>query len=173
MVARVLREFGGIRVDTTDWPVFVLEIPEFRLVDSDISLAVSYIEQIWRECEKDREKCCLVTDAGRIQAIPPASQRKLCADWAKRTAELQRVVSVGGACVTPSSIIRGIITAILWIYKPVNPVAFFATRDEAKLQAIQWLDEAGARLPPRLRELREVLKTKHRERQSSGLGWRP
>jgi hypothetical protein len=173
MVARVAREFGGIRVDTTDWPVFVLELPEFRLVDSDIGLALGYVEQIWRECEKDHEKCCLVTDAGRIQAIPPASQRKLSADWAKGTSELQRAVSVGGACVTPSSIIRGIITAILWIYKPDRPVAFFATRDEAKLQAIQWLDEAGVRLPPRLRELREVLKTKHRERQSSGLGWRP
>jgi hypothetical protein len=173
MVARVVREFGGIKVDTTDWPVFVMEIPEFRLVDADIKAAVEFIEQIWRECERNREKCCLVTDAARIQAIPPASQRKITADWARSTAELQKAVSVGGACVTPSSIIRGIITAILWIYKPPNPVAFFATRDEAKLQAIKWLDEAGVKLPPRLRELREVLKTKHRERQSSGLGWRP
>jgi hypothetical protein len=173
MVLRVLREFGGIRVDTTDWPVFVLELPEFRVPDADVNLALSYVEQIWRECEKAHEKCCLVTDAGRIQAIPPASQRKIAGEWAKGSAELQRVVSVGGVCVTPSSIIRGIITAILWIYKPDRPVAFFATRDEAKLQAIQWLDEAGVRLPPRLRDLREALKTKHRERQSSGLGWRP
>ena len=59
-----------------------------------------------KECEKDHEKCCLVTDAGRIQAIPPASQRKLSADWAKGTSELQKAVSVGGVCVTPSSIIR-------------------------------------------------------------------
>jgi hypothetical protein len=173
MVARIVREFGGIRVDTTDWPMFVFELPEFRLVDSDINLAFAHIEQIWRECQKDHEKCCLIMDAARTQALPPASQRKLAADWAKSTAGLQKVVSVGGACVTPSSIIRGIITAILWIYKPETPVAFFATRDEAKLQAIEWLDEAGVRLPPRLRELRQALKTKHRERQSSGLGWRP
>jgi hypothetical protein len=173
MVARVLREFGGLRVDTTDWPVVVFELPELRLADSDITLALSYIERIWRECEKDHEKCCLVTDAGRVQAIPPASQRKIAADWAKNSVELQRTVSVGGVCVTPSSIIRGIITAILWIYKPEKPVAFFATRDEAKLQAIQWLDEAGVKLPSRLRDLREALKTKHRERQSSGIGWRP
>jgi hypothetical protein len=172
MVARLVREFGGLKVDTTDWPIFVLEIPEFKLVDSDINLALSYIEQIWRECEKERGQCCLLTDAGRIQAIPPASQRKICGEWAKRTSELHQAVSVGGPCVTPSSIIRGIITAILWVYKPVKPVAFFATRDEAKLQAIKWLDEAGVKLPPRLLDLRELLKTKHRERQGSWIGWR-
>jgi hypothetical protein len=171
MVARLVREFGGIRVDTTDWPVFVFELPELQLADSDIHLAFAYVEQIWRECQKDREKCSLVMDAARQQALPPASQRKLAADWAKGTAGLQKIVSVGGACVTPSSIIRGVITAILWIYKPETPVAFFATRDEAKLQAIQWLDEAGVKLPPRLRELRELLKTKPRARQSSGIGW--
>jgi hypothetical protein len=173
MVARVVREFGGIRVDTTDWPVFVFELPVFALADSDIVLAFAYIEQIWRECQRNREKCSLITDASRPQALPPASQRKIAGDWAKGTAELQKIVSVGGACVTPSSIIRGIITAILWIYKPETPVAFFATRDEAMLQAIQWLDEAGVKLPPRLRELRAVLKTKPRARQSSGIGWRP
>ena len=43
--------------------------------------------------------------------LAPASQRKCVADWMARTLMLQKTVSLGGANVTPSTILRGLITS--------------------------------------------------------------
>jgi hypothetical protein len=168
VVPRAVRDFGSIRVDTTDWPVVVMGLPELRFEDSDLKMALAYIEQIMRECEKDHDKFCQITDAGRVHAMPPASQRNIIAEWARDTAALQKTATVGGIVVTPSSIIRGLVTALLWLYKPHRPLAFLATRDEAMLLAIEWLEEARVRLSPRLQEARGDLKKKHRTRPASG-----
>jgi hypothetical protein len=168
VVPRAVRDFGSIRVDTTDWPVLVMGLPELRFEDSDLEMALAYIGQIMRECEKDRDQFCQITDAGRVHAMPPASQRTIIAEWARDTAALQKTATIGGVVVTPSSIIRGLVNALLWLYKPHRPLAFLATRDEAMLLAIQWLEEARVRLPPRLHEMRDELKRKHRSRPSSG-----
>jgi hypothetical protein len=175
VVARVAREFGNIRIATTDWPILVMEILEGRTLDSDLQAALATIDHILRECERRREKCAQVTDLSRMDQLPNAGQRKISGDWVKATADLQRAASVGGANVTPSAILRGIITAIHWIHKPPTPVAFFATRSEAMLQCIVWLDQARVLLPPSLTKLREQLALQsgsHREKQPSGWSWR-
>jgi hypothetical protein len=175
LVARVVRDFGGIRIETTDWPIILMVMPEHRLQDTDVQSAVMHLEQVMRECQRDKEKCVQVTDAAAMTQLPPASQRKITGEWMRKTAQLQRDVSLGGANVTPSAIIRGIITAIHWFHKPETPVVFVASRDEAMLQAIQWLEQGRVTLPPRVRELRDRMLAKPsppREKQPSGLGWR-
>jgi hypothetical protein len=151
-------------------------MPEHRLQDPDVQSAVMHLEQLMLECQRDKEKCVQVTDASAMTQLPPASQRKITGEWLKKTVSLQRDVSLGGANVTPSAIIRGIITAIHWFHKPETPVVFVSTRDEAMLQAIRWLEQARVTLPPRVRELRDKMLAKQlpppREKQPSGLGWR-
>ena len=175
MVPRVVRDFGGIRIDTTEWPIILMVMPEHRASDADVQSAVVHIEQIMLECKKDREKCVQVTDASAMTTLPTASQRKITGEWMKKTTELQREVSLGGANVTPSAIIRGIITAIHWFHKPETPVVFVATRDEGMLQAFRWFEQAKVSLPSHLREMRDKLTAKHsapREKQTGGLGSR-
>jgi hypothetical protein len=176
VVARIVREFGGIEVATSDWPIILMEIPEQRVADADLQAALAYIEQILRECEKTGQKCAQVTDLTRMQHMPPASQRKMSGEWVKATIELQKATSVGGANVTPSAILRGIITAIHWFQKPPTPVEFFATRNEAMLQVIAWLNQANVPLPLSVYELRDKLTRQppraHREKQPSSWSWR-
>jgi hypothetical protein len=175
LVARLVRDFGGIRIETTEWPIILMVMPEHRLQDADVQSAVMHLEQLMLECQRDKEKCVQVTDASAMTQLPPASQRKITGEWLKKTVSLQREVSLGGANVTPSAIIRGIITAIHWFHKPETPVVFVSTRDEAMLQAIRWLEQGRVTLPPRVRELRDRTLSKQsplREKQSSGLGWR-
>jgi hypothetical protein len=175
VVARVVREFGDLRIATTDWPIILMDIPENRIADAELQAGLAYIEQILRECEKNHEKCAQITDMTRIHQLPPASQRKYAGDWVRDTAELQKATSVGGANITPSAILRGIITAIHWISKPPTPVAFFATRNEAMLQVVAWLDEARVPLPANLHSLRDALALQpkaRREKQPSGWSWR-
>jgi hypothetical protein len=170
VVARIVREFGGLRVETTEWPIIVMVMPEHHFSDQDVQAALVHLEQVMIECRNDREKCVQVTDASRMHALPPASQRKITGEWIKKTVDLQKAVSLGGVNVTPSAIIRGIITAIHWFHKPETPVAFVATRNEAMLQAMVWLEQARVVLPPRLRELREKLTSSPQRDRPSGPG---
>jgi hypothetical protein len=157
VVAQITRDFGGIRIDTANWPVILMEFPEQRVQDADFHQALDYIEHLMRECVAGREKSYQVTDITRIQEIAPATQRKYAAEFVKRNSALAPLASLGTASVTPSSILRGIMTAIFWISPPPTPAVFFATRREAYLHAIAVLDRGGTRLPQRLVDLRVQL----------------
>jgi hypothetical protein len=172
MVSREVHDFGGIRIVTVDWPVLLMEMTEHRVTDDDLRAALARFEDVMRECLKSREKFALVTDLSRLRHLPPPSQRKIAADWVNSTSGLQKITNLGGANVTPSAIIRGIITAIYWIARPATPAAFVATRDEAMQQAIRWLEEAGALLPPSVVVLRDELEKQAREKQQSAWGRR-
>jgi hypothetical protein len=165
LVPRVLRAFGGMRIDTTDWPIILMDCGAFRDTDADLKSALDWLEQAMRECVKTREKCVQITDLSGVQRIPTAIQRKIAGDWVKSTLELQKATSLGGANVTPSSIVRGIVTAISWIQRPPTPVKYFATRGEATLQALKWLEEGNALLPPALQQLHDKLGREATERE--------
>jgi hypothetical protein len=173
--ALMVRDFGGVRVDTTDSPILLMEFPEHRLQDADFHAALESIEKLMRECRGQRDRCAQITDLTRMHEIAPASQRKCAGEWLKRNNELVLASSVGGATVTPSAILRGLVTAVHWFHKPDTGNDFFATRAEAQRHVIQRLEQARVSLPPRVCELRErLLLQLHppREKQPSGLTWR-
>jgi hypothetical protein len=173
--AHIVRDFGGVLIDTTDWPIILMEFPELRFADADIHAALDSIEQLMRECREQRGKCTQITDLTRVQQIPPASQRKFSGDWLKRNNDLILATSVGGATVTPSAILRGLVTAVHWFHKPETSNEFYATRAEAYRYVIQRLEQSRVSLPARVRELRDRLLLQMqppREKQPSGLSWR-
>jgi hypothetical protein len=96
MVAAIVREFGGFRIDTTDWPIILMEIPDRRMSDTDFHAGLSYVEQLWRECQRMGFKSYQVVDLTCIREIAPTSQRKHAADWIKSTDALMKLVSLGG-----------------------------------------------------------------------------
>jgi hypothetical protein len=154
LIAQITRDFGGIRIETLNWPIVVMEFPESRVSESDFHQALAYIEHLMREAVAKGEKSYQVTDITRVQELATATQRKYAAEFVKRNSTLSQQASLGTASVTPSSILRGIMTAIFWISPPPTPAVFFATRNEAYLHAIGVLERGGARLPQRLVDLR-------------------
>jgi hypothetical protein len=174
MVAQRVREFGGLLVDTTDWPIIVLEFPEQRFPDADCQAGLDCITQLMRECLRDRQRCTQITDLTRIQQIPNASQRKFAGEWVKHNSELVVAASVGGATVTPSAILRGLVTAVHWIHRPPTPNAFLASKAEAQRYVIKLLEDARVPLPPRVMALRDRLSREaqpYREKQPPGWTW--
>jgi hypothetical protein len=157
MVAAIARDFGGLRIDTTDWPIVLMEWPEERVSETDFHDTLLYLEQLWGESERLGLKSYEVVDFTRMNQMAPASQRKYAGEWLQRNESLVRLASVGGAWVTPSAIMRGIVTAITWIHRPPNPTEFFATRPQAYLHAIDQLEQAGVSLPARIVDLRARL----------------
>jgi hypothetical protein len=157
MVAAIARDFGGLRIDSTDWPIVLMEWPEDRVPEADFHDALACLEQLWREGQGLGLRSYEVVDFTRMREIAPASQRKYAAEWLRTNETLVKVASVGGAWVTPSAILRGIVTAIMWIHKPPNPTEFFATRSQAYLHALDQLEQARVSLPARIADLRARL----------------
>jgi hypothetical protein len=155
MLDRADRDFGGIRMTVIDWPIILTEFPERRVTDASLHAALAQLEAMLSEAARTRQRLFFITDLTVMREITPASQRQYTGDWTKRVAGLSRVASVGGATVTPSPILRGIITAVFWIHPPPTPVFSVSTRHEAMLKGIELLKAADVLLPPRLVTYRE------------------
>jgi hypothetical protein len=156
MGARDTREFDGVRVEAVDWPIVLVDFPAGRLADATLQAVLDALETVMREAERAKEKIFIINDLTHMRSIPPASQRKFTGEWIQRTANLSRTASVGAAQVTPSAILRGIITAVFWFHPSPSPSVFVATREEAVSRGILMLEEAGVQLPARLRQQRRA-----------------
>jgi hypothetical protein len=148
------RNFEGVRVTTTDWPIVLVEYPPHKVSESMHMAVLGYLEDLMNEAVRRGRKLFFITDLTRMREYSPASHGKATAEWIKRTSALAKASSVGAAQVTPSAILRGLITAVFWIHRPPTPSIFVATRVEAMVRGIQMLEEAGERLPPQLLGLR-------------------
>jgi hypothetical protein len=153
MAERTVRVFGNLRLDTTDWPIVLHELPEERVPELVMAEFFAHHEKVMRESYSAREKSYHVIDLTRVREIPNAIGRKQSAEFVKRTHGLMQATSLGTGFVAPSAFTRGLMTAIFWLTTPPVPNAFFATRDQAYQHAVRVLDAAGVLLPPRLLEL--------------------
>jgi hypothetical protein len=156
MVERLVREFGGIRIDTREWPIIIWESPERRLPDAAPAEALDYLVELMRATPPG-VKTFSLTDLSRVKEAPPASQRKYAANHMERTRALQRRVCAGSAIVVTSAIVRGVITAVFWLKPPPVISKMVASREEGLRFGIDLLAAAAPPLPQNLRELRDRL----------------
>jgi hypothetical protein len=147
---RTDQHFGGILVSVADWPIVVTEFPEKAVPDEALRSVFDHLESLMTEAKRDGEKVFIITDISRMRQITPASQRRLAADWLKRVGPLTLVASAGGATVTPSTILRGVITALFWLQPSPTPFFCVATRHDAMVKGIEMLQAARVLLSPRL-----------------------
>jgi hypothetical protein len=155
MVSRGDCTFGEIRLVTSYWPILVVEFPEKRFADEDNRALLGHFEALMNDALRTSEKLFFVTDLSLMREFAPALQRQYTGQWIKRTSDLARATSVGGAQVTPSAVLRGIITAIFWIHPPPTPAVCVATRAEAMMVGIERLEAQRVALPPRLASYRD------------------
>jgi hypothetical protein len=76
----------------------------------------------------------IVLDNRLAQNMSP-TQRKLIADHMAAREQQTRNLCLGSAFVLNSAVMRGILTAVFWMRKPVVPTKVFAELDEATLWA--------------------------------------
>lgn len=155
MVPLEVRNFGGICVDTTLWPLILWVSPAGRLPDAAPASALEYVLELWRRAPGT--KSFMVTDLSLLKEPPPATQRRAAAQFMVLHEELQLRAALGGALVITSAAIRGVITAVFWMWPPPSSLKVFATRTEAILYGLDQLESHGGPLPPGLLELRRSL----------------
>jgi hypothetical protein len=75
----VLREFGGIQIDTRRWPTLLLAFPDKPFSDACLVGALTCVEELL----EPEAKSFQITDASPVRWLPPATQRKYAGDWSK------------------------------------------------------------------------------------------
>jgi hypothetical protein len=92
-----------------------------------------------------------------------ANQRRMQADWIAEHAQLMRERTAGVAFVISSTLVRGGLTAVLWLTKMPCDYKIVATLEEA----FAWGRELqGAHFPERV--AREALEARAREARTTG-----
>lgn len=151
-----VRQFEGIAIDCTQWPLVLWESPWHRVSDQSTVDALAWLEELWRTTPAGAKSFTL-TDLSHVEEVAPASQRKYAAEFMDRNRELQRRASVGGAIVATSAAVRGAVTAVFWIRPPALDARVVATREEALAYGIDLLAKSCPPLPAHLRDLRDKL----------------
>jgi hypothetical protein len=115
------------------------------------------IEYMFREYDallQGTQRYALVIHFPLSVAVLRAAERKMIADWwiprRVRIAEM----NVMYAMVLESALLRGALTALLWMVEPGNPHKVTASVEEGIALCIQGLEEARVQLRPSLLRLR-------------------
>jgi hypothetical protein len=90
----------------------------------------------------------VLLDARKAERPTPI-QRQRQAEWMKEHAAALKKHSVGMTFVMDNPIIRGSLTAILWLQPMPMPHAVFKRYDDAETWLVDRLTAQGVRVPPR------------------------
>jgi len=131
---------GSYRFDDSRHPLVMVTM-KGQLTDAQFS---EYLERLDGNLQR-RERCVVVVDALNATNTP-ASQRKMQADWMANNEALLGKYTLATVMVIGSPVMRGILTAILWLQPIPCPWSVVGTRAAALRKADEYLREAG--LPP-------------------------
>jgi hypothetical protein len=149
-------EFSGIRMDTRDWPLVVMDMPERAVPDAAVRGALARLELVVRQTPP-ATKFYPVVDLSRTMEVAPAGQRKYLAAWWARRRPLLGGCLLGSSIVAGSALLRGMLSAVFWLNKPATPTTVVSTRREGLLCGIRALEQTPLPLPAHLAGLRDRL----------------
>lgn len=132
---------GNIEIIEKLAPIYVVNVAG---VPSDEVFA-AYLKRL-TEVTRTTSHRVLVYDATFAGSIR-ASQRKAQADWIRENELVTRHSTLGCAFVLPNPVIRGVLTAILWVQPIASPHALVAALPDALAWAREKLDEHAQRSP--------------------------
>jgi hypothetical protein len=117
------------RFEDSRWPIVTLRFSE-ESTDEEWRTLMDCL----RQCCSRRERFGVIADGARMKKMPTALQRKTGADlamWIKERYPDPPWPIIAWGNVITSPLVRGAVTAILWVAAPPYPQKAFATWDEA------------------------------------------
>jgi hypothetical protein len=129
------------RIDMSRHPLVVVTFDGLA-TDAEFD---DYLTAMTRQILDRRQRSVTILDA-RTSGRAPATQRKKQADWLKQHEQMLRQYSLGTAFVITSPLVRGVLTAILWLQQMPTAHTVAATFEEAERWAVGRLQSAGISL---------------------------
>jgi hypothetical protein len=122
--------------DMSAWPIIILPFGA-QPTDEEWQSLMDAV----REAHKRGQPFAVLADGSAMRGMPSPAQRRLGADLGEFIKQHRPQLLVAWGNVLTSSVLRGAITAIMWIAKPAYPQKFFATKDEALAWCRKMLEE--------------------------------
>lgn len=107
--------------------------------ESDVAVAAAVFDRVFANAQTFTS----FADIRDLRGIPGAAERKAIADWMRRIEPQMRRHCVGAGNLIRSSVVRGAMTAIYWLFEPPVPQHYPATLDEGLDWCVQRLADAG------------------------------
>jgi hypothetical protein len=127
-----------IHVDDTRHPLVVVRFVG-DIADHELT---SYLAEMESRVLARRQTSATVMDATLVRSVT-ARQRRMQAEWMEKHEEALARVSVGSAFVITSAMVRGALTAILWLKPMPTPHVVVSTVAEAEAWCRAKLRERG------------------------------
>ncbi len=118
------------------WPVVVIRAAAYEISDEQFKEAMHHFGD---EIRKRQGLYAMVVDTIGSYKLRP-SQRRILTNYLKQEEELTKEFCAGQAMVMKSSLVRGIMTAVFWMYKPPYETKVFTKFDEAVACARQMVE---------------------------------
>ncbi len=124
-----------IELDLTAWPVVVVTPPAGLVTDAELD---SFMADYRRRVTGRRELYSVVIDLRVSSGLTPTQRKRLSREMEE--GEQRGYANCGGALIFSSTLMRGMLTAILWLKKPKHEMRICSTREEA----VTWAREQVA-----------------------------
>jgi len=138
---------GRVTIDLSFMPIFMV-VHEGVLTDREFK---DYLRDVERTLYGPDAKMRVLVQDARTSGQVPAIQRKMQADWLKQHEARLRDLTLGSAFVIDSALVRGLLTAILWLQPLPMPHEVCATIEGALDWADTKLKDRGLAVTPALR----------------------
>lgn len=129
---------GTIELDMTEWPLAKVVLPSEPVSTEELLRFV----QTQRDMLAREELHGLICDARRTIVMPP-NQRRIFGEWLVEAEEATAKYTVRLGIVFSNPLIRGAMTAVMWIKKPACETKVFATWGEARAWVEDGLRKQG------------------------------
>ncbi|MBN8609814.1 MAG: hypothetical protein J0L92_04490 [Deltaproteobacteria bacterium] len=148
----------SVRVRLEHWPLVVIVVDE-SLERHELPELERQIDAVYAR----KERFATLADGSRVARMPDASTRKRLAEWQNETRGSIARYNVLSATVVTSSLVRGAMTAMNWIFQPPNRQITVATFAEALAACLDALRAEGLTLPAGLEQPSRPLPQKARD----------
>lgn len=115
-----------ILTDLSRWPLAIVTFPDLVVTDEDVR---SFVDE-QRAMLHRKEPHVVITDARKARVISPA-QRKMLVDWLTEAEPLNKRYTLAMSIVIDSAIVRGALTAVMWMKEPPVPIKTYGSLREA------------------------------------------
>ncbi len=141
---RVL-DFGQVQVQIQ---VAALTTENFQ---AHLEAESSRLSALIRQRDSAIPRKAVVINDGSVELVPPASVRKLQAEWIKSHEDMLRLVCHRLGIIVPGALARHAMTAVLWLAPLPVPMKVLENMDEAVRWAIAEVDGIGGQVDAELR----------------------
>lgn len=121
------KRFAPVEVDVSEWPVVVVTPPPEPANEPMLEAFMN--DWVTKTRHRAGSYVC-VLDLRRSGHMSPA-QRRTLTDWMNKSRDGLARTCLGTALIFDSALLRAMLTAVFWAFRPPYPTQVFSTRHEA------------------------------------------